>query len=168
VKLIDSAVQGMMTLLQAQLPTKLTQIELEYNDGLPLDPPATYLDYQPADYEQPAFPMVCVLAGEMTFSADTGFGGGGWADSRSEIGIVALLEYSVPRDLSRSLLRYQRAIVEVVGANRVGVLDPSGATAWHGLSISKMIPGERFESARNPGAYVESTTILCLVTRTES
>lgn len=167
-RLIDVAVQAMVVLLKAELPGVLTSIDAEYGDGIVSRPPRLVLDFEPSSYEIPDTPVVMVLPGRTRFLADTGFAQGGWADAQHELQLVALLEDSAPRSLSRRLIRYQRGMMEVAGAHRVGVLDGNGRQAWNGLSILSTTPGNRFHPDSDPSQYGDTTTIMLRVTRTEA
>lgn len=167
-RLIDVAIQSLITLTIAEMPDILTEIESDYADGIVLRDPRMVVDFKPDDFEIPDTPIICVLPGRTRFLTDTGFGQGGFADAQHEIFMAAILEDSSPRILAKRLIRYQRAMMELVGAHRVGVLAADGTTAWGGLSILGTQPGERFRPGANPSQYGDSTTIMLRVTRTEA
>ena len=166
--LIDAAIQPLVQLLAAELPAALALIDAEYNDGLVCRAPRQVLDFRPADHEIPDTPIVCVLDGPTQFLNDTGFASGGFADARHQIAVQAILEDSAPASLARRLRRYQRGILQVCGAHRVGVNQQNGQAAWYGLSLERTIPGQRFIPDANPSQYGDSTTIILRVTRTEA
>lgn len=165
-KLIESVIDGMITMLKAQLPVKLMAMNGEATDGVVLDPPALYLDYEPNVQEVAERPLLMVLAGQSKPSADTGFGGGGWADYDHLVAIGYLAEDADPQALSKKLIRVQAAIVQVVGANRQGVKDKDGDSAWGGLSIVVTDPGERFRMG-SMNSYVQVTQITVKATKVE-
>jgi hypothetical protein len=168
VKLVEAAVQTLVGIMRTSLPDKLQAIDVEMADGIICTPPKRYIDFEPTQDEIPDRPLLSVLAGNTKFLADTGYGGGGWADAKHEVAVVAVLEHPDTRTLAKQLLRYQRAIIEVAGANRVGVIDPQGAVAWNGLSVQGTILGERFVPKGNPNVYGDLVIVILEVNRTEA
>lgn len=167
-QMIESVVTTLATLLGNQLPTKLAQMELAFSDGITLDPPAKILTYEPAIQEVPERPLLMVLPGASRPLADTGLGGGGWADYEHTVFIAMMIEEADPYVLSRKLLRSQNAIVQTVGANRTSVLDSDGVSAWQGISIQGTDPGERFQPSGGINPYVQVTMVIVKATRTEA
>lgn len=167
-QMIESVVASLAIILENQLPAKLAQIESSFTDGVVLEPPAKILTYEPSLQEVPERPLLLILAGQSRPLADTGLGGGGWADYEHLVLVACMIEESDPFVLSRKLLRTNNAIVQTVGANRTGVLDPDGDSAWAGISITGTDPGERFQQGGNMNAYVQVTMVTVKATRTEA
>lgn len=167
-KLIESVVTTLARLLEEQLPTQLANIEAQFSDGILLDPPARILTYEPSLQEVSERPLLMILAGQSRPLADTGLGGGGWADYEHLVLVAMVLEEADPYILSRKLLRSNQALVLTVGANRTGVLDADGVSAWQGISIQGTDPGERFERSSSMNPYVQVTMVSVKATRTEA
>lgn len=167
-QMIESVVTTLARLLEAQLPAKLSQLEVAFADGIVLDPPAKIVTYEPAVQEIPERPLLMVLPGRSVANADTGLGGGGWADYNHYVMVAMMIEEADPYILSRKLLRSQNALVQTIGANRTGVLDSDGVSAWSGISIQETDPGERFQLAGGMNPYVQVTMVSVKATRTEA
>lgn len=166
--MIESVVATLAQIMQDQLPAQLAQIEGSFTDGVVLDPPAKILTYEPSLQEVPERPLLLILAGQSRPVADTGLGGGGWADYEHLVLIAMVIEESDPYILSRKMLRTNTALVLTVGANRTSVLDPDGVSAWQGISITGTDPGERFQQGGTMNAYVQTTMVTVKATRTEA
>lgn len=167
-QMIESVVTTLQSLMSAQLPSKLKAIEKSFSDGVVLDPPAKIITYEPNAEEIPERPLLLILPGRSVAINDTGLGGGGWADYTHYVMIAFMIEEADPYVLSRKLLRSQNAIVQTVGANRTGVLDSDGVSAWQGISIQETDPGERFRLNTGMNPYVQITMISVKATRTEA
>lgn len=162
-RLIEPIVYGVTAFLTAGLPAQLTQITAGYADGIVLDAPAAVFDYMPARSEL-VFPCVCVLPGQSQSRADAG----GWMDGEHSLSVAVFVQEQETRALSYKLLRYQRAVIELVEANRYGVPDRDGNQAWTGLNFLQTVPGDRFRHDSNPKAYVDHTTIMLRAMRQEN
>lgn len=167
-QMIESVVTTLARILEAQLPVKLAAIEAEFADGIVLVPPAKIVTYEPAVQEVPERPLLMILPGRSVALNDTGLGGGGWADYTHSVLVALMLEEPDPYTLSRQLLRSQNALVQVIGANRTGILDSDGDSAWAGISIEGTDPGERFQLNSGMNPYVQVTMVSVKATRTEA
>jgi hypothetical protein len=163
-RLIESVVEGIVGMLVAQLPATLSAMQVAIGDGIVLDPPANVFDYKPALAEITAWPTICVLAGPSRTNADAG----SWMDAQHDIAICAFVQDQATRDLSLKLLRYQRAIIEIVQANRSGILDRDSNQAWTGLNFQSTVPGNRFRHDSDPKAFVDYTTVMVRAMRQEN
>jgi hypothetical protein len=147
-ELMEAVVDTLMRVFEEQLPATLQQIESASHGEYRLRPPGAYLDYEPSGLgEIPAEVWLALLPGDTIINADTGYsgpGGSGWMDATHEVGVMVHVQDTDPSVLTRRLLRYQRAIFQVIGANRVGVLDRDGADAWHGIAVVRTAMGNRF------------------------
>jgi len=61
-KLTEYVVNGLITFLEANLPTKLVELQAEYNDGIILDPIKGYYISEKKDV--PEFPAIFVIDDE--------------------------------------------------------------------------------------------------------
>lgn len=115
-KLTEYVVNGLITFLEANLPTKLAELQAEYNDGIILDPIKGYYISEKKDV--PEFPAIFVIDDETDFP-----------DQRNDyvVGIHRLLVVVAVTDqnednLTHKLWRYRRAIAEVVNQdNTLGI-----------------------------------------------
>ena len=162
-RLIEPVVYGITTFLTNELPAQLTAITAGYSDGIVLDPPAAVFDYMPARSEL-VFPCACVLPGQSQTRADAG----GWMDGEHAVSVAVFVQEQETRALSYKLLRYQRAVIELVQAHRNGYPDRDGNMAWTGLNFVQTVPGDRFRHDSNPKAYVDHTTIMLRAMRQEN
>jgi hypothetical protein len=171
-QLMEAVTWTLQRILEEGLPDKLAQIEIESNDGLPLKKPERYINFEPSDLaEISADPCVAVLPGDTIVQADTGYsgpGGSGWMDATHEAGVMISCQDTDPSILTTRLLRYQRAIIEVVGANRVGPLDRDGLQAWSGINIDRTAMGNRFyPNNAEVNAYKDYCVVIVRATRSE-
>lgn len=167
-QMIESVVVTLASLLKAQLPAALQKIEQQFDDGIVLEPPAKIVTYEPAVQEVPERPLLMILPGRSIAVNDTGLGGGGWADYTHYVLVAFMIEEADPYTLSRKLLRSQNALVQTIGANRTGVKDSDGVSAWQGISIQETDPGERFQLNSGMNPYVQVTMVSVKATRTEA
>lgn len=172
-QLVEAVVDTLMRILPAQIPDKLRQIEIETGDGIALRNPEDYLDFEPSNLgEVSGQPWIAVLPGDTIVHADTGYSGpgsSGWMDAEHECGIMVYVQDEDQSRLTRRLMRYQRAIIEVVGANRVGVVDRDGLSAWAGISIHRTAMGNRFyPNNAEVNAFGDYCVIIVRATRSEA
>lgn len=167
-QMIESVIVTLAAILEVQLPVKLASMEAQFADGIVLDPPAKIVTYEPAVQEVPERPLLMVLPGRSRPLTDTGLGGGGFADYEHAVLVAMMIEEPDPYILSRKLLRSQNALVQTIGANRTGVLDSDGVSAWQGISIEGTDPGERFQLSSGMNPYVQVTMVSVKATRTEA
>lgn len=162
-RLIEAVIEGFVSVVENQMPALLTAMNSAFNDGIVLDAPEAVYDHKPAVPEM-VFPNVCVLPGQSQSNADAG----GWMDAQHDLAVCVFVQEQETRALSLKLLRYQRAVIELVQANRTGVLDRDGNQAWTGLNFVQTVPGNRFRHDSNPKAYVDYTTVMLRALRQEN
>lgn len=154
-KLMESVVNGLTTTLQNNVAANLAAIEVATADDITLDPPRLFLDYKALPGEFSEWPCVCVVASTTTPLVDNG----NWMELYHNVAIITYLQEADPRALALKLLRYQRAVIEVLAKNRTGVLDEDGQSAWAGINFTGTDPGRRFNVEGSEGVFGDWTIV---------